>query len=82
MILTLPTTAEVGKIVRVTGKGAGGWKIAQNSSEIIHFGSVDTTTGTSGYLASSLTRDSIELICIVADTEWNVISSVGNISIN
>lgn len=44
--ITIPTTAVVGSIVRVAGSGAGGWKVAQNASEIIHFGSVNTTTGT------------------------------------
>lgn len=80
VVLTLPTTAAVGKIVRVVGKGAGGWKIAQNASEIIHFGSADTTTGTGGYLESAHRRDAVELVCVVADTEWNVISSQGNIT--
>ena len=79
--LTLPTTASVGDIIRVTGKGAGGWKIAQNASEIIHFGVVDSTTGTGGSLASTETYDSVELVCVVANNEWVVISSVGNITI-
>jgi hypothetical protein len=79
--VTLPTTAAVGSVVRISGKGAVGWKLAQNASEIIHFGNKDTTTGTDGYLASSHIRDGVELVCVVADTEWNVISSVGNITI-
>lgn len=79
--VTLPTTAAVGSIVRVAGKGAGGWKVAQNASEVIHFGNVDTTTGTGGSLASTDTNDAVELLCIVADTEWMVLSSQGNITI-
>lgn len=79
--VTIPTTAPVGSIVRVAGKGAGGWKIAQNTSEVIHYGSVDTTTGTGGSLASSDTNDAVELLCIVDDTEWMVLSSQGNITV-
>jgi hypothetical protein len=60
---------------------AGGWRIAQNASEVIHFGKTDTTTGTGGYLESTLARDSVELICCVTDNEWNVVSSIGNITI-
>jgi hypothetical protein len=60
---------------------AGLWKIAQNASEVIHFGKTDTTVGTGGYIQSTLARDSVELICCVADNEWNVVSSVGNITI-
>lgn len=79
--VTLPDTAAVGSVVRVAGKGAGGWRIAQNASEIIHFGNVDTTTGVGGRLDSTDTNDAIELLCIVADTEWMVLSSQGNITI-
>lgn len=79
--VTIPTTAAVGDTVRVAGRGAGGWKIAQNASEIIHFGSTDTTTGTGGSLESTNRYDAVELVCIVADTEWVVASSMGNITI-
>jgi hypothetical protein len=60
---------------------ASGWKIAQNASEVIHFGNIDTTVGVAGYIQSTLARDSVELICCVTDNEWNVVSSVGNITI-
>ena len=79
--ITLPTTAAVGDVVRVTGKGAGGWLIAQNASQIIHFLGTDTTTGTGGSLASTGTYDGVEIVCVVANTEWVVISSMGNITI-
>ena len=79
--LTIPTTAAVGDVVRVVGKGAGGWKVGQNASEIIHFGGTDTTTGTGGSLASTLQYDCVELVCTVANTEWTVMSSIGNITI-
>lgn len=79
LVLTLPTTAAVGSMIRVSGMNAGLWKIAQNASQVIHFGKTDTTTGTSGYLLATQTRDSVELVCCVANNEWNVLSSVGNI---
>lgn len=79
LTLTLPTTAAVGSMIRVSGMNAGLWKIAQNASQVIHFGKTDTTTGTSGYLLATQTRDSVELVCCVANNEWNVLSSVGNI---
>ena len=79
--ITIPTTAAVGDVVRVTGKGAGGWKIAQNASEIIHFLGTNTTTGTGGSLASTGTYDGVEIVCVVANTEWVVASSMGNITI-
>ena len=81
LTLTLPTTAAVGSVIRVSGMNAGLWKIAQNASEIIHFGKTDTTTGVGGYISSTLARDAVELVCVVANNEWNVISSIGNITI-
>ena len=79
--ITLPSTAAIGSVLRVSGMTAGGWKITQNASGVIHFGKTDTTVGTSGYLQSTLARDSVELVCCVANNEWNVLSSVGNITI-
>lgn len=78
--VTLPTTAAVGDTVAIAGQGAGGWKLAQNASEVIYFGNATTTTGTGGYLASTHRRDSVVLVCITADTEWEVYSSVGSIT--
>lgn len=80
--LTLPDTAAVGSVVRVAGKGAGGWRIAQNAGETIHFGSQSTTTGITGYLEFTVQYDAVELVCITANTDWVVISSVGNLTIN
>jgi hypothetical protein len=79
--LTLPTTAAVGERVGVTGAGEGGWRIAQNADQQIHFGNVSSTVGTSGYLEFTHRRDTVELVCVVADTEWNVIDSIGQIDI-
>lgn len=77
---TLPLTAAVGTPIRLAGKGAGGWRLSQNASQLINFGNKVTTTGVGGYLASSLQYDCIEILCIVANTTWVVLSSTGNIT--
>lgn len=79
--VTLPSTAAVGSIVEVGGKGAGLWKVAQNASGQIHFGNQNTTSGTGGSIAATNRYDAVRLICIVANNEWVVLSSVGNITI-
>jgi hypothetical protein len=79
--LTLPTTAALGSVIEVVGKGAGGWKIAQNASGVIHFGVINTTTGTGGYLQSTVTYDAIRIVCTVANNEWTVLSVQGNITV-
>ena len=78
--LTLPSTAAYGTIMEVCGKGAGGWTIAQNSGQTIHFGNVNTTTGTGGSLSSTNRYDVVKLLCTIANTDFTVLSSVGNIT--
>jgi hypothetical protein len=88
VVVTLPSTAVLGSVIRITGKGAGGWKLAQNALQIIKFtsGGVEgvnqTTTGTTGFVASNDSEDSIEILCTTADTTWKVISHEGNLIID
>lgn len=79
--LTLPSTAAYGSLLAVVGKGAGGWKIAQNASQLIHFGQSTTTTGTGGSLASTLQYDVVYVICTVANLEFTVVQSIGNLTV-
>lgn len=78
--LTLPATASVGSNIRVAGKGTGGWSVHQNSGQTIHFGAVNTTTGTSGSLSSNLQYDTVNLLCITVDTDFVVLSAIGNLT--
>lgn len=80
--VTLPTTAAVGSIVYVAGQGAGGWKIAQSSGQTVNFGNVVTTSGATGFLSSTNQFDVVQLLCITANTQFTVLSSVGNITFN
>ena len=79
--LTLPATAALGSVIEVSGKGAGGWLIAQNSGQTIHFGNSTTTTGVGGSLASTLQYDTVKILCITANTTWVVLSNVGNLTV-
>lgn len=77
---TLPSTAAQFSIIRIVGKGAGGWQIAQNSGQTIHFDGNSTTTGASGSLSSQSTFDCVDLLCITANTDFIVTSSIGNLT--
>lgn len=79
--ITLPTTASVGSYIRIAGKGAGGWKVAQNASQLINFGNLPSTTGVTGFIQSTNSEDAVELLCVTANNEWSVISSIGNITV-
>lgn len=80
--LTLPVTAAAGTVIRVVGVGTGGWRIAQNTGQQIVFGNTSTTSGNTGRLDSLHERDCVELLCITANSIWQVISSIGNIDVN
>lgn len=79
--LTLPTTVPFGTTFKITGKGTGGWQMAQQSGQTTHFLSATTTTGTGGSLASTGQYDTIEILCITANTTFSVIQSNGNITV-
>lgn len=80
VVFTLPASATIGSQIIVTGSGSFGWQILQNSGQTVYFGSVSTTTGASGSLTSTNGRDVVYLRCVVADNDWQVESSIGNIT--
>ena len=80
--VTLPTTIAVGQTVRVAGKGAGGWRIAQSAGQQIRFGSVSSTSGVTGFIGSTNRYDCVELLCITANLEFVVISVQGTLDVN
>jgi len=75
---TLPDTAPVGSIVIITNFGVGLPSIAQHAGESIHFTASTTSVGVGGSLTAIDQFSSLELVCVVADTEWIVLSSIGN----
>lgn len=74
--LTLPSTAAIGDVIYIIGKGAGGWLIAQGASQLIHIGSSASTSGAGGSVASTNRYDSCQLVCTVADTTWTTLGGV------
>ena len=79
---TLPSTANIGDMIQILGKGAGGWKVAQNATQQINVGSAATTVGVSGSIASINQFDTVELRCITAGTAtvWTA-KVTGNITV-
>lgn len=78
--LTLPSTAAVGDTIVVVGLGAGGWSIVENTGQLIHVGSVTSTT-TTGSVSSTNQYDTITLTCIVANTTWTARATMGNLTV-
>lgn len=80
LTFTLPPTAVIGTLVEVVGNVSSGWRVLQNAGQTIVMG-LNTTTITTGSLASTDNADCISLICITPDTGWAVKSSMGNITV-
>ena len=79
---TLPVTSAVVDMVAITGiNNATGWKIAQNAGNQIFFGTFSTTAGVGGSLQSSATHDVVWLMCTSANANWQVLGSIGNITV-
>jgi len=83
LVTTLPTTAAQYSLIELLNNGstASGFQIAQNANQIIKFGDLSSTTG-SGSIVTNAQGDAIRLICTQANTVWNVLSSMGNFTIN
>lgn len=79
--LTLPITAALGSFIKVEGLGAGGWKIAQNASQTMQFLSLVTTTGITGYIASTTRYDSILIRSVAGSNTWSVVEAVGEFDV-
>jgi hypothetical protein len=78
---TLPVTAAFGTTMEISGKSSGGWTLAQNASQTINMGNMSTTTGIGGSISSTDEHDYIKLLCVTANTAWNVIGSMGMLTI-
>lgn len=81
VIFTLPATAAVGDTFRISNIGTG-FTVAQNASQSIRLGNVVSTTGTGGSVVSTTLGDSIEIVCSVANTEFQIVSSIGELTLN
>lgn len=71
--LTLPAICSVGSIAKITVL-TGAASVIPGPGQTIHFGNHSTATG----LQSSLLRDSVDLVCVVENLDWNVLDSIGN----
>lgn len=78
---TLPVSASVGDTISISAIHSDGWTIAQNASQKIRMGNDITTTGVGGSLTSTAVGDTVTIVCSVANTTFQVISSMGNITV-
>jgi hypothetical protein len=78
---SLPAVAAVGDVIELSLDGATSWTITQGIGQQIRISSLQTTAGVAGSIASTAQGDSVKLVCSIANTRFNVVSSMGNINV-
>ena len=77
----LPAAATIGDTYNIAGYG-NLWTVGQNAGQSITEGTHQTTIGVTGSLVASQVRDSCTIVCVETNTEFQIISSVGNLIFN
>jgi hypothetical protein len=76
----LPAAANVGDTFFIKGYG-NLWTLAQNALQTISLGASTTTAGVSGSIAATQIKDTIEILCVTANLEFETLDSIGNLII-
>lgn len=77
--VTIPATAAEGSVFAVQGKGAAGWILQMNTGQTVHLGS--SASSSAGSLTSTNQWDSVQIVCVTANTTFAVISVIGNLTV-
>lgn len=67
----LPATSAVGDVFSIVGK-SGIWSITQGAGQQLNVGTTSTTLGAAGTLTAASATDSVNFVCITANTIWQV----------
>lgn len=78
--LLLPTASIVGDVIKIVGN-LNGWIVTQRAGQTVHFLAANTTTGVGGSLASTLSRNCVELTCVTANTDFVVSNHEGTLTV-
>lgn len=75
---TLPAAAAIGDTFNIAGYG-NLWVLNQNAGQSVTLGVSSTTVGVGGSITASQVRDSIEIVCVTTNTEFQIVSGIGNL---
>lgn len=79
---TLPSTVALGSVFTLYANTDDGFRILQNTGQTIRVGKAITSAGSSGNIQSKTIGDVVRVVCTVADTEFAVVSMIGNLQID
>jgi len=75
----LPAVAAIGDHFSIAGYG-NLWTLTQNAGQSVTLGNQTSTVGVLGSVTATHIRNSIEIVCVTANTEFQIINSTGNIT--
>jgi len=78
--LLLPPVSVLGDTIEISIEGSAGLVVTQGAGQSIKFGNQITTIGVGGSISSLSQGDSIRMVCKVADLDWVILSSMGNLT--
>lgn len=77
--LALPAVSSLGDVIEITLDGSTSWTLTQAAGQQVRFGDLQTTLGAGGSIMTTEEGDTIRMVCQIANTKWNILSSVGNL---
>ena len=77
LTFNMPASVAYGSVFKILGKGTGLWSVVLSGGQTIVFGVASGTTS----ISSTLQYDCVEIVCITADTLFQVVNSIGNLTI-
>lgn len=80
LALLLPPVSVLGSTIEISIEGATGFQVTQGAGQSIKFGNQITTVGAGGSISSLSQGDSIRMVCKIANLDWVVMSSMGNLT--
>lgn len=81
LALSLPAVSALGDIIEVTLDGSASFSITQGAGQQIRMGNQATTAGVGGSLTTTQQGDTIKMVCQTANLKWNVLSTMGNLTV-
>lgn len=75
----LPAAAAIGDTFVIAGYG-NLWTLTQNAGQSITLGVQTTTVGVGGSVTATQVRDTAELVCVTANTEFQIVDVIGNLT--
>lgn len=78
---SLPSTASFGDFFIISGLGAGGWTVTQGAGQSVIVGNATTTVGVGGSITSTSRYDSLQIVCVTANTTFKALEWAGNLTV-